>query len=236
MAGVRPSSDREMKAQVALRSLSTLHRELADNIDTIFRWSRGRIPQQCLNAVCRDPRYSQVSRVRVEACLIGLWAIQEFWSNGQRDTAWDNSLKLRRRRVAPYQKELRSLDVAFSKFAPAKDRWLTSAGRDRMQALLIVGLMSGLTDKRIEIGFLRPLYPMIVPFILADKYGEIMSPQLASEEWKEFVERKSTDDDIYQNIRVRFYELKKATGSPAAVFALGRKLLNQVKATVQTFR
>lgn len=236
MASKRPSSNKEMKTQVALRSLSTLHPELADNAETVFRWSRGRTPQQCLNTVCRDPNYSKVSQERVEACLIGLWLIQEFWSNGQRDTAWDNSLKNRRRRIAPYQTELRSLDISISKIAPAKDRWLTSVGRDRMQVLLIVGLMSELIDKHIEIGYLRPLYPIIAPFIRADKYAEVMSAQLASGEWKEFAERVSTDDDIYQNIRVRFYELKKATGSPSAVFALGRKLLNQVKAILQTFR
>ena len=225
-----------MKAQVALRSLSTLHQELADNAETIFRWSRGRTPQQCLDTVCSDPNYSNISRERVEACLIGLWLIQEFWSNGQRDTAWKNSLKRRRKRIAPYEKDLRLLDLSISKLAPAQDRWLTSAGRDRMQVLLIVGIMSNRTNRRIEIGSLRPLYPIIAPFILADKYAEVMSAQLASDEWKEFAERVSSDDDIYQTIRVRFYELKKATRSPAAVFALGRKLLNQVKATVQTFR
>ncbi len=227
---------KDKKREVALASLSTLPDALADNALTVYQWSRSNIPQRCVDHVLGQAAYSQASRLSVEALLIGLWLIQDFWFSGERDTAWAVSLKKRRQLIAPRQKELRNFDEYISKLTPAKDRWLTTPGRQRMQILLIAGLLNEVGATSIKVAYLRPLYPIVVPFITAEEYAEVMSKDLASDEWRELADRKSFDDPIYYRVRTRFHELKEVAGEASSAFRFGARLLRQVKAILQNSR
>ena len=86
----------------------------------------------------------------------------------------------------------------------------------------------------VTFGSLRPLYPILVPFMTRGSRTKLSGADFTlGGHWKVFADRDTSDDRIYRRIRMRFTELKASAGDSAKAFSLGRQLLAEVQASIQ---
>lgn len=237
LAGAAPD------AKDKLIFLSTFPAGLSQLARPIYRKVRQDIPKQCVEKVCSAPAFSNLPKKTVEACLVGLWALDEFHNTDDKNIALAASTTARRKSMVPKggdfsgRNSLRNvmpLERRLKKLIHIRDYWMTAKGRDQMQAMLILGMLRRAGWDKISVHTLRQLYPIIYPFLTVGKHHLVSSRDFKfTFEQKNGKPMSSDRDQIYRQIRMRVAEITKTMGGREQAFALGDQLLKSVQATIQ---